>query len=134
VKRAPGAIGYVEWSFAQVNSLGVAKVKNGAGEFTALTGATAGKAVAGAKVTGSGDDLKLSIDYATKEPGAYPVILVTYEIVCAKGTPADKLPLLKGFLGYTASAEGQKQQEKLGYAPLPETTRAKVEAAVKNLA
>ncbi|MFF5234076.1 phosphate ABC transporter substrate-binding protein PstS [Dactylosporangium sp. NPDC000521] len=134
IKKAPGAIGYVEWSFAKVNSLATAKIYNGAGEFTALTGAAAGKTVAGAKITGTGDDLKLSIDYATKEAGAYPIILVTYEIVCSKGTPADKLDLVKGFLGYTVSAAGQAQLEKLGYAPLPESVQTKVAASIKNLA
>ncbi|MET7393354.1 phosphate ABC transporter substrate-binding protein PstS [Dactylosporangium sp. NPDC005572] len=134
LKKSAGSIGYVEWSFAKTNSLATAKVYNGAGEFTALTGEAAGKTVAGAKITGTGDDLKLSIDYATKEAGAYPIILVTYEIVCSKGTAADKLALVKGFLGYTASADGQKLLDKLGYAPLPETVRAKVETSVKNLA
>ncbi|GAA2628617.1 phosphate ABC transporter substrate-binding protein PstS [Dactylosporangium fulvum] len=134
VKKSAGSIGYVEWSFAKANSLSTAKVYNGAGEYTALTGAAAGKTVQGAKVVGTGDDLKLSIDYATKEAGAYPIILVTYEIVCSKGTPADKLPLVKSFLGYTASADGQKALDKLGYAPLPESVRAKVEASIKNLA
>jgi phosphate transport system substrate-binding protein len=134
VKKSAGSIGYVEWSFAKANSLSTAKVANGSGEYTALTAAAAGKTVAGAKVTGTGDDLKLSIDYATKEAGAYPIVLVTYEIVCSKGTAADKLALVKGFLGYTVSAEGQGSLEKLGYAPLPETVRAKVESSIKNLA
>lgn len=134
IKKASGTIGYVEWSFAKVNSLSTAKIYNGAGEFTALTGAAAGKTVAGAKITGTGDDLKLSIDYATKEAGAYPIILVTYEIVCSKGTPADKLDLVKGFLSFTSSAEGQASLDKLGYAPLPEAVRAKVATSVKNLA
>ncbi|MEV8513336.1 phosphate ABC transporter substrate-binding protein PstS [Dactylosporangium sp. NPDC051484] len=134
VKKSANSIGYVEWSFAKANSLSTAKIFNGAGEYTALTAEAAGKTVAGAKVTGTGDDLKLSIDYATKEAGAYPIVLVTYEIVCSKGTAADKLPLLKGFLGYTVSTAGQASLEKLGYAPLPETVRAKVESSIKNLA
>jgi phosphate transport system substrate-binding protein len=133
IKRSSGAIGYVEWSFAQVNSLGVAKVKNGAGEFTELSGTSAGKAITGAKAIGTGEDLKLKIDYATTEAGAYPIVLVAYEIVCSKGNAADKVGLIKGFLGYTAT-DGQKLLEKLGYAPLPESTRTKVEAAVKTLA
>jgi phosphate transport system substrate-binding protein len=30
----------------------------------------------------------LKLDYATKAPGAYPIILVTYEIVCSKYSDA----------------------------------------------
>jgi phosphate transport system substrate-binding protein len=132
VKRTPGAIGYVEWSFAKVNSLGIAKIYNGAGEYAALTAASAGKALDGAKVAGTGNDLKLQIDYVTTQAGAYPIVLVAYEIVCEKGNPSDKVGLLKGFLGYTAN-DGQAQLEKLGYAPLPETLRGKVDIAVKAL-
>jgi phosphate transport system substrate-binding protein len=134
LKKSAGSIGYVEWSFAKANSLSTAKIYNGSGEYAALTAAAAGKTIAGAKVTGTGDDLKLSIDYKTTEAGAYPIVLVTYEIVCSKGNAADKLALVKGFLGYTVSAEGQGSLEKLGYAPLPETVRAKVESSIKNLA
>jgi len=134
LKKSTGSIGYVEWSFAQSNKLSMAKVGNGAGEFTALTGESAGKTIAGAQVTGSGNDLKLKIDYNTKEAGAYPIVLVTYEIVCEKGAPADKLPLLKSFLKYTISTTGQSSLTNIGYAPLPDSLRSKVEAAVNSLA
>jgi phosphate transport system substrate-binding protein len=134
VKRQPGTIGYVEWSYAQINSLTIAKIYNGAGEYSTLSGASAGKGVAGAQVVGTGDDLKLQIDYKSTTAGAYPIVLVTYEIVCSKGTPADKLPLIKGFLGYTVSTTGQGMLEKLGYAPLPDTLRSKVETAIGNMA
>lgn len=133
VKQAVGAIGYVEMSFAENSGLSMAKIANGAGEFVALTPESAGRALAGAAVTGQGHDLKMSIDYQTKEAGAYPLVLVTYEIVCGAGLPADKLPLVKGFLGYAASSEGQATLTDLGYAPLPESVRTKVEAAVNNL-
>lgn len=133
VKQADGSIGYVELSFADNSGLKKAKVGNGAGEYAELTAESAGKTIAGAQVTGQGDDLKMSIDYNTKEAGAYPIVLVTYEIVCGKGLPADKLPLVKSFLGYTAGSEGQAALTDLGYAPLPDSVRTKVEAAVKNL-
>lgn len=131
--KTAGSIGYVEWSFAQVNNLKIAKVYNGAGEWTELTDASAGKTLDSATVAGTGDDLKLKINYATKEAGTYPIVLVAYEIVCSKGNPADKLALLKGFLGYTSSTTGQAALSKLGYAPLPSTLQAKVAAAVTNL-
>ncbi|MGB2571967.1 phosphate ABC transporter substrate-binding protein PstS [Micromonospora citrea] len=133
VKGADGTIGYMEWSFAENAALGIAKIGNGAGEFAELTAENAGKTIAGATVEGQGDDLKMKIDYNTKEAGAYPIVLVTYEIVCNKGVAADKLPLIKGFLGYAASTQGQAELTELGYAPLPDAVRTKVEAAVKNL-
>ena len=134
VKSTEGSIGYMEWSYAENGGLSMAKIQNGAGEFTELTAESAGKTIAGAKVEGTGDDLKMTIDYATTTPGAYPIVLVTYEIVCSKGNPADKLELIKGFLGYAASAEGQGSLTDLGYAPLPAEVQTKVQAAVENLA
>ncbi|MDM4721048.1 phosphate ABC transporter substrate-binding protein PstS [Micromonospora sp. WMMA1363] len=133
IKNQDGSIGYVEWSYAENGGLKMAKVGNGAGEFAALTAEAAGKTIQGATVEGQGNDLKMKIDYNTKEAGAYPIVLVTYEIVCEKGIAADKLPLVKGFLGHAASTEGQADLTELGYAPLPETVRAKVETAVKSL-
>jgi phosphate transport system substrate-binding protein len=134
VKQTPGSIGYIELSFVQANGLTAAKVYNGAGEYTALTGESAGKAIAGAKVVGTGDDLALQIDYATKEAGAYPIVLVAYEIVCSKGNPADKVALLKSFLTYTSSKDGQSKLGDIGYAPLPAELQTKVAASVNNLA
>jgi phosphate transport system substrate-binding protein len=134
IKKSAGAIGYVEFSFAQNNSLSMAKVGNGNGEFAALTGESASKTVAGASVVGTGNDLSLKIDYNTKEAGAYPIVLVTYEIVCEKGSPSDKLALLKSFLTYTVSTDAQAGLKDIGYAPLPDSVRTEVEAAVTALA
>jgi phosphate transport system substrate-binding protein len=133
VKNTPGSIGYVEWSYAENSGLRQARIANGAGEFVELTADSAGRALLGAKVTGQGDDLRMSLDYNTAEAGTYPIVLVTYEIVCSSGNPADKLPLIKGFLGHAASTEGQAELTELGYAPLPEQVRRQVATAVENL-
>jgi phosphate transport system substrate-binding protein len=132
VKGTAGTISYVELSFAENSDLKKAKIKNGAGEYAELTGESAGKTIAGAKVEGTGNDLKLSIDYSTKEAGAYPIVLVTYEIACSKGSA--KAAAIKGFLTYTSSTGGQQALAELGYAPLPETLRGKVETAVGSIA
>jgi phosphate transport system substrate-binding protein len=133
VTKTDGAIGYVEWSFAQSNSLKMAKVGNGAGEFAELTGEAAGKTIASAKTNGTGNDMQLSIDYNTKAAGAYPIVLVTYEIVCEKGTPSGSLPLVKSFLTYASSKDGQTAASGVGYAPLPEEVRSKVATTVGTL-
>ena len=130
ISTTSGGIGYVEWGFAQANKLSIAEIDNGGGPVE-LTAETAGKAVAAAKVVGTGKDLSLKIDYATKTPGAYPVILVTYEIVCSAGN-GSKAALLKSFLGYTAT-DGQTALVSLGAAPLPAEIQTKVISAVKAL-
>lgn len=133
VKQTDGAIGYVEMSYATQNKLSTAKVANGSGEFVALSPDSASKALEGAKVTGTGNDLSMEIDYSTKTAGAYPIVLVTYEIVCEKGLPAEQSKFVKSFLTYTSSSAGQGVLTNLGYAPLPAPVLTKVQAAVKAL-
>jgi phosphate transport system substrate-binding protein len=126
-----GGIGYVEWSFAQADNLNTAKIGNAAGEFVDLTADAAGKTVADAKVGGaSPNDMQLTINYNTTASGAYPIVLVTYEIVCEKGNAS---PLVKSFLTYTSGTAGQASVTKLGYAPLPDSVRTKVATTVGNL-
>jgi phosphate transport system substrate-binding protein len=134
VKGAEGAISYVELSFAENSSLSKAKVSNGSGEFVELTPESAAKTLEAAQIQGTGNDLKLSIDYATKAAGAYPIVLVTYEITCEKGLSADDSKLVKSFLTYTASDQGQAALTSLGYAPLPASLVAKVRTAVEAIA
>ncbi|MFC7491114.1 MULTISPECIES: phosphate ABC transporter substrate-binding protein PstS [unclassified Knoellia] len=129
VKSTDGGITYVEWSYAKDNDLGVAQIDNGAGAVE-LTSETVGKAIATAKQTGTGNDLALKLDYATKEAGAYPINLVTYEIVCSKGKDAAKQKNIKAFLKYFASEEAQKAIEEIGYAPLPADVQTKVATSI----
>ncbi len=124
VAGTDGSIGYVEWGFAVDDELDVAKIDNGGGAVE-LTAESAGAAVAAAEVTGTGGDLTLKLDYATQEAGAYPVILVTYEIVCSAGNAPDKAALLNSFMGYMAT-DGQAGLEELGAAPLPAEIQAQV--------
>jgi len=133
VKSTKNSITYVEWSYAVDNKLGVAQIDNGSGTPVELTAESAGKALAAAKPAGTGSDLSMKLDYATKEAGAYPIILVTYEIACSKGLPAEKTALVKSFLSYFSSTEGQSSLTELNYAPLPDAIRTKVDAAIQSI-
>jgi phosphate transport system substrate-binding protein len=129
IKSTVGGIGYVEWSNAKDSGLGVARIDNGAGPVE-LTAESAGKAVEAAQPAGQGNDLRLKLDYATKTPGVYPIVLVTYEIVCSKGLDGSKVPVLKSFLTYLASADTQKKLADIGYATLPDPVLTKVNTAI----
>jgi phosphate transport system substrate-binding protein len=132
VKSTEGGITYAEWSYAKDNDLSIAQVDNGSGPVE-LTGEAVGRAVVAAKPDGEGHDLRLKLDYATKEAGAYPILLVTYEVVCSKAKDATKAALTKAFLTHFASADTQRSLEAIGYAPLPAEVQAKVEAAIAAL-
>jgi phosphate transport system substrate-binding protein len=123
------SISYIEWSYAKDNNLSMAQLDSGNGPVE-LTGESVGKALSEAKVTGSENDLSLDLKYTGTEAGAYPALLVTYEIVCSKGLAADKTAIVKDFLTYFSSPEAQSKLQDLGYAPLPSDLQSKVQTAV----
>ncbi|MER5760831.1 phosphate ABC transporter substrate-binding protein PstS [Streptomyces sp. NPDC002082] len=134
VKAVDGAIGYFELSYASAQSIKTVDVATGAAAPVKATGENASKAIAAAKISGTGDDLALKLDYATKAEGAYPIVLVTYEVVCDKGNKAETLPAVKSFLNYTASDAGQKVLLENGYAPIPAEINAKVREVLAKIA
>jgi phosphate transport system substrate-binding protein len=129
----PNSVGYVELSFVDGTSLKAAQVDNGGGAVEA-TSANAAKAIEAATIVGEGEDLALKLDPTIATAGAYPIVLVTYEITCSKGLPADQLAVVKPFLQYTASTEGQGILEGIGYVPITGDLLTKVQASVESLA
>lgn len=132
VKATEGGVTYSEWSYAKDNKLSMALIDNGAGPVE-LTGESVGTAVGAAKIVGVGNDLKLKLDYATKTPGAYPILLVTYELVCSKAKDPSKAALVKEFLKSFAAAGEQTKLQAIGYAPLPSAVQTKVASAIEAL-
>ncbi|MFJ5104460.1 phosphate ABC transporter substrate-binding protein PstS [Streptomyces sp. NPDC088554] len=133
VKQVDGAIGYFELSYAVSQKISTVKIDTGAGTPVEATSENASTAIAAAKIKGTGKDLALGLDYTTKAAGAYPIVLVTYEIACDKGNKPDTLATVKSFLAYTSSADGQKVLADAGYAPIPAEINAKVRETVASL-
>jgi len=125
-----GSISYVDAPDAKKNSLKTAGIDTGNGAVE-ISDESVGKAIAAAEQDFKGNDLKLKLNYGLKEAGAYPAVLVTYEITCEKGLAADQVKLTKGFLGYVLSDEGQSAAADAGYSKLPAEllTKAKTAAA-----
>jgi len=132
VKQTNGAIGYFELSYAK-DGIKTVDIDTGAGAPVKATVENATKAIADAKVVGTGKDLALELNYATKAEGAYPITLVTYEIVCDKGNKQDTLPATKAFLRYIASEDGQNVLAQNDYAPMPADIIAKVRTTIEEL-
>jgi phosphate transport system substrate-binding protein len=128
LKSTPNSIGYIELSFATQNNLETAWI-NGGTTPVAATSANAATTISTATVTGTGDNLTLKIDYKAPAP-AYPLVLVTYEIACQSGNDASTLPLLKGFLTYTASDAAQSELTSSGYVPITGELLTKVRSAI----
>ncbi|MEV6050487.1 phosphate ABC transporter substrate-binding protein PstS [Streptomyces sp. NPDC052107] len=131
VKQNSGAIGYFELSYAK--DMNTVSIDTGAKAPVKPSVESATADIAAAKVVGTGKDLSLKLDYATKAENAYPITLVTYEIVCDKGNKADTLPATKAFLNYIASEDGQKLLSQNDYAPIPDAIIGKVRTTIAGL-
>ncbi|OUD01415.1 phosphate ABC transporter substrate-binding protein PstS [Streptomyces swartbergensis] len=132
VKQTNGAIGYFELSYAK-DGIKTVDLDTGAAQPVKATVENATKAISEAKVVGTGKDLALELNYGTKAEGAYPMVLVTYEIVCDKGNKADTLPATKAFLRYIASEDGQKVLAENDYAPIPDDIISQVRTTIEGL-
>lgn len=130
VRSAPGAIGYVEKGLADQARVPYARIDTGNG-VVSLTDDTAGKAVQVASFVADGNDLVLDLNpmYTTQLPGAYPLVLASYEIVCSKGYDPDTSTAIKSFLG-VAAANGQDRLPSAGYVPLPDKVKERLVTAI----
>ncbi len=132
VKNTEGSITYNEWSFAQAQRLFAARIVTSAGpDPVAINADTVGKAIAGATIAGQGNNLVLDTSsfYKPTQPGAYPIVLATYELVCSKYSDAQTATAVRAFLQSTVGP-GQADLEDHGYFPLPNQFQSKVASAV----
>ncbi|WP_374109669.1 phosphate ABC transporter substrate-binding protein PstS [Mycobacterium sp. WUMAC-067] len=133
VRTIPGAIGYVQKGFADQAGMSYAKIATRGG-IVPLTNDTAENAIKAAQFLGEGNDLLLDLNamYGSQEPGVYPLVLVTYEIVCSKGYDADTAGAIKSFLSVAATS-GQAELSSAGYIPLPDKVKERLVAAIDAL-
>ncbi|MFL6155320.1 MAG: phosphate ABC transporter substrate-binding protein PstS [Marmoricola sp.] len=132
VTAGKGSIGYADES--QAGSLSTAKIKVG-DVYTAPTAEGAAKALEVSPLddTRTKGDLAIKVDRTTTEAGAYPLFLASYVIACPTYS-ADKADLVKGFLKYLISTEGQDAAAKnAGSAPLPSTLQTKAAAIIDTI-
>lgn len=131
VQRAHGAIGYADAS--QAGKLGTVALQT-AGGFISFSPEAAAALVDNAKPGEGADErnLILSLDRVPDSADAYPLVLVSYEIVCSTYADETEGELVKSFLSYVASPEGQTvAAQAAGSAPLSEQMSAKVAAALE---
>ncbi len=132
VKSTEGAISYLEWSFAQAQHLNMAKVATSAGpEPIAISPETVGKTISSAWFLGKGNDLVFDTIsfYRPNQPGSYPIVLATYEIVCSKYHDPQVGTAVKAFL-QSAIGAGQNDLADHGYIPIPAEFKSRLLTAV----
>lgn len=133
VTAGDGAIGYADAS--QAGELGVATIKVG-NEYAEPTPEAAAKIL---EESPEAKDLAKSpymfpfeLDRKTESQGTYPIVLVSYLIACTKYDSASEAALVKGYLEYAISGEGQEiAAENAGSAPLSAALAKKITPAVE---
>jgi phosphate transport system substrate-binding protein len=118
VKAGDGTIGYADES--QAGGLGIAAIGVGE-EYNLPTAEGAAMVLANSPRTeGRADvDMAIDIDRTITDSGAYPLLLTSYLIACQHYDDANEAALVKGFLSYAVSDEGQQAAaDQAGSAPL----------------
>jgi phosphate transport system substrate-binding protein len=132
VQSTDGSITYNEWSFAVGKQLNMAQIITSAGpDAVAITTDSVSKTIAGATFKGQGNDLVVDTSsfYKPTQPGAYPIVEPTYEIVCSKYPDAATGTAVKAFM-QAAIGPGQVGLDQYGSVPLPSAFQSKIAAAV----
>lgn len=134
IKQANGTIGYAD--FSQVGDLGTIAVKVG-DSYTPISSEAGSKVIEDSPVdeSATGDNrIVIDINHKTTAAGAYPIVLVSYDIVCPAYKKADDATFAKSWLSYVTSAEGQQAaQDAAGTAPLPDNLTGKITAAIDQI-
>lgn len=123
-----GALGYLDYSFAANNDVGMAMLENRAGHFVLPTDTSAVASLGAAEMP---DDFRLFI---TDPEGTESYPIVTYTWLLPLGRYADplKAKAMEIFIEHGLN-EGQAVAPRLGYAPLPDVVRSRVAEAADRI-
>jgi phosphate transport system substrate-binding protein len=133
VQNGTGTIGYADAS--QAGDLGVANVKVGE-EYVAPSPEAAAKVLeVSPRVEGRSEvDMAVDLDRSTEEAGAYPIVLTSYLLACQTYDDQETADLVKGYLSYIVSDEGQQAAaESAGSAPLSDSLQQEAEGIVEKI-
>jgi len=128
VQLTPGALGYLEFGYADLAHLPMAALENKSGRFITAGQETGRKALEGAKIPA---DLQVKVpDPASAE--AYPIVTYTWLLCRGRYRDTREAETLKKVITYGLD-EGQKVSADLGYIPLPPDIVGKVRAALDTI-
>jgi phosphate transport system substrate-binding protein len=128
IKQISGSIGYVEFGFAKLNNLNIARLENRAGKFVTPNVETEKAALARIQL----NERLLGVDPDPSGEDSYPIVGYTWILAYKVYPKAETSKAVREFLRYGLT-EGQAFAEQLGYVPLPEETRQKALAALEGI-
>lgn len=126
VRQTPGAIGYIEYSFAKLAKVDFALLQNKAGQYV-LPGNGA-ETLAAVKLP---DDM---VAWLSDPEGAksYPITSYTWMIFRKNNADANKAKAMREMIEYGLT-DGQKVAASMGYIPLPAVVVEQVRKAAANI-
>lgn len=133
VNENANTIGYADAS--QAGGLGQANVGVGE-EFVAPSADAAAKILeVSPRVEGRPDvDLAVDLDHTTQEAGVYPIVLTSYLLACQEYEDQNTADLVKGYLSYVVSDEGQElAAQDAGAAPLSDTLQEEIQGILDGI-
>jgi phosphate transport system substrate-binding protein len=133
VQGGNGTITYADASKA--GELGQAKIKVGDAWVAHSPEGAAAVVDASPRVEGRiPTDIAVKLDRTTTEPGTYPLVLISYGVVCNVYPDAAQADLVKGFFSYIVSAEGQDAAASAaGSAPISAELQTEAQAAIDTI-
>lgn len=135
VTNGVGTIGYADASRA--GDLGTVSVLVGS-EYVPYSAEAAAAIVDASPAADAGErgdnDLAIELDRATGASGTYPIVLVSYLVGCNDYADDSVVELVKGYIGYIVSEEGQTTgQAAAGNAPISADSRTAALAILDGL-
>ena len=122
IRQSPGAIGYVELTYAQQNHLPIASVRNLAGKYVPPSTSSTTAAIAAFTDQLSKDPRTPIVNAPASAPDAYPISTLTFLLIPKDGPDKAKRSALKSFIQYVIT-DGQTAAGNLNYAPLPDAIK-----------
>jgi phosphate transport system substrate-binding protein len=122
IRQTPGAIGYVELTYAQQNHLPIAAIENQAGHYVLPSPESTTAAINGFLNQLQQDPRMPIVNPPAGAADAYPIAGLTFLIVPKDGTDVEKRQALKNFIKYVVT-DGQNVATSLNYAPLPDSVK-----------
>jgi phosphate transport system substrate-binding protein len=132
VSAGDGTIGYADAS--QAGELGVATIKVGS-KYEEPTPEAAAKIVEESpeakELAKTPYMFPFELERKTEQSGTYPIVLVSYLIACTEYSSTEEAALVKSYLEYVISPEGQEvAATNAGSAPLSSALTKKIEPAI----
>lgn len=130
VRQTPNSLGYLELTHALLNRMTFGNVRNQAGQFIRASLSATTRAMDGALPT-------MPADYRVffTNPGGrdvYPIAGFTWILIRGEQTDPVRGRALVEFLSW-AVTDGQKHAPTLGYAPLPRSLVARIQATLRGV-